>query len=319
MTDAKSDMENGQKKNDDGGPPRPDPKTEAYLQELLKEKHILSTSAYPHASRLMQEEVQRTQQTGKAAKDIRYADVYRERPIKVTVKVAVPIREHPKFNFVGKLLGPKGNSLKRLQEETMCKMSILGRGSMKDKVKEEELRKSLDPKYSHLSDDLHIEISALAPPAEAHARIAYALAEIRKFLIPDSNDDISMEQLREMENYSEPNAPGTEGEIPQKRPSSRHVRGGGFRGGAAGRGPPTRSQQPSSFSSRSGKPPEDPYYSQTYSRSGSDVTDAGGQYYRSNSPFGSQTESSRGRWKTTSASAPSRFIPRSAPYNRPNK
>lgn len=96
-------------------------------------------------------------------------------------------------------------------------------------VKEEELRKSLDPKYSHLSDDLHIEISALAPPAEAHARIAYALAEIRKFLIPDSNDDISMEQLREMENYSEPNAPGTDGEVPPKKPPSRHVRGG-FRG-----------------------------------------------------------------------------------------
>lgn len=39
------------------------------------------------------------------------------------------------FNFVGKLLGPKGNSLKRLQEETMTKMAILGRGSMRDKQK----------------------------------------------------------------------------------------------------------------------------------------------------------------------------------------
>jgi hypothetical protein len=39
------------------------------------------------------------------------------------------------FNFVGKLLGPKGNSLKRLQEETMTKMAILGRGSMRDKHK----------------------------------------------------------------------------------------------------------------------------------------------------------------------------------------
>lgn len=39
------------------------------------------------------------------------------------------------FNFVGKLLGPKGNSLKRLQEETMCKMSVLGRGSMRDRKK----------------------------------------------------------------------------------------------------------------------------------------------------------------------------------------
>lgn len=39
------------------------------------------------------------------------------------------------FNFVGKLLGPQGNSLKRLQHETGTKMSILGRGSMRDKAK----------------------------------------------------------------------------------------------------------------------------------------------------------------------------------------
>jgi hypothetical protein len=39
------------------------------------------------------------------------------------------------FNFVGKLLGPKGNSMKRLQEDTMTKMAVLGRGSMKDKQK----------------------------------------------------------------------------------------------------------------------------------------------------------------------------------------
>lgn len=39
------------------------------------------------------------------------------------------------FNFVGKLLGPRGNSMKRLQEETGAKMSILGKGSMRDKGK----------------------------------------------------------------------------------------------------------------------------------------------------------------------------------------
>lgn len=132
-------------------------------------------------------------------KDTKYVDIYREKPMKVSVKVLVPVREHPKFNFVGKLLGPKGNSMKRLQEETMCKMAVLGRGSMKDRQKEEELRNSLDPKYAHLSDDLHVEISALGPPAEAHARIAFALAEVRKYLIPDNNDNIRQEQMREME------------------------------------------------------------------------------------------------------------------------
>jgi len=57
----------------------------------------------------------------------------------------------------------------------------------------------LDPKYAHLSDDLHVEITAIAPPAEAHARIAFALAEVRKYLIPDNNDNIRQEQMREME------------------------------------------------------------------------------------------------------------------------
>jgi len=32
-------------------------------------------------------------------------------------------------------LGPKGNSLKRLQEDTMTKMAILGKGSMRNKEK----------------------------------------------------------------------------------------------------------------------------------------------------------------------------------------
>ena len=61
------------------------------------------------------------------------------------------------------------------------------------------MRLSADPKYQHLQEDLHVEITAFAPPAEAHARIAYALTEVRKYLIPDSNDEIRQEQMREME------------------------------------------------------------------------------------------------------------------------
>ncbi|CAH0550848.1 unnamed protein product [Brassicogethes aeneus] len=171
-----------------------------YVRELLAEKISIDQNKLPNATRLIDQEISKTQQIGKAPlKEVKYVDIYREKPIKVTVKVLVPVREHPKFNFVGKLLGPKGNSMKRLQEETMCKMAVLGRGSMKDRQKEEELRNSLDPKYSHLSDDLHVEISALGPPAEAHARVAFALAEVRKYLIPDNNDNIRQEQMREME------------------------------------------------------------------------------------------------------------------------
>ena len=35
----------------------------------------------------------------------------------------------------------------------------------------------------HLAEDLHVEITAFAPPAEAHARIAYALTEVAIFFM----------------------------------------------------------------------------------------------------------------------------------------
>jgi KH domain-containing RNA-binding signal transduction-associated protein 3 len=220
-----------------------------YVRELLHEKQSLDSSQWPNALRLLDQEVTREvariQASGKPLpKESKYVDIYREKPIRVAVKVLVPIKEHPKFNFVGKLLGPKGNSMKRLQEDTMTKMAVLGRGSMKDKQKEEELRASLDPKYAHLSDDLHVEIAAFAPPAEAHARIAYALAEVRKYLIPDSNDEIRQEQMREMEliqTVSDPGSAGSNNGTPSsgaRKPIRGALRGRGagiaIRGAAGG-------------------------------------------------------------------------------------
>lgn len=73
-------------------------------------------------------------------------------------------------------------TLKRIQAETQTKMSILGRGSMKDKSKEEELRNSGDPGYEHLTDDLHILVEA--NPPYSHVKLAAGVAEVRKMLIP---------------------------------------------------------------------------------------------------------------------------------------
>ncbi|XP_045505124.1 KH domain-containing, RNA-binding, signal transduction-associated protein 2-like isoform X2 [Colias croceus] len=191
-----------------------------YMRELLSEKIKLNNSKFPVSARLIDQEVVKVQASGRIPnRDTKYLDVFREKPIKVTVKVLVPIKEHPKFNFVGKLLGPKGNTMKQLQEETMCKMAILGRGSMRDRQKEEELRNSLEPKYAHLTDELHVEISALAPPAEAHARIAYALAEVKKYLLPDSHDMIRHNPMRDMIDRGAPPPPMPRPAPPRMPPS----------------------------------------------------------------------------------------------------
>ena len=86
------------------------------------------------------------------------------------------------FNLVGRLLGPKGLTLKRMQAETQTKMTILGRGSMRDKQKEEELRAGGDPMHAHLNDDLHIVVEVAGQFSEF--KLLAGVAEVRKMLIP---------------------------------------------------------------------------------------------------------------------------------------
>lgn len=69
---------------------------------------------------------------------------------------------------------------------------------MRDKAKEEELRKGGDPKYAHLNMDLHVFIEVFGPPCEAYALMAHAMEEVKKFLVPDMMDDICQEQFLEL-------------------------------------------------------------------------------------------------------------------------
>lgn len=49
---------------------------------------------------------------------------------------------------------------------------------------EESLRKSGEPKYAHLSMELHVFIEVFAPAPEAYMRMAHAMEEVKKFLFP---------------------------------------------------------------------------------------------------------------------------------------
>nr|XP_061838332.1 KH domain-containing, RNA-binding, signal transduction-associated protein 3-like [Nerophis lumbriciformis]XP_061838333.1 KH domain-containing, RNA-binding, signal transduction-associated protein 3-like [Nerophis lumbriciformis] len=170
--------------------------SEQYLPELLAEKGTLEP-AFRHSMRLLEQEIEKVEKD-EGKEDEKFIDVVVNKNMKLGQKVLIPVKQFPKFNFVGKLLGPRGNSLKRVQEDTLTKMSILGKGSMRDKEKEEELRQSGEAKYHHLNEDLHVLIEVFAPPAEAYARMGHALEEIKKFLIPDYNDEIRQAQLQEL-------------------------------------------------------------------------------------------------------------------------
>ncbi|XP_059225394.1 KH domain-containing, RNA-binding, signal transduction-associated protein 2 [Stomoxys calcitrans] len=168
-----------------------------YIDALLKEEARLPED-FPLCSALIRDAIDRIYLTGRIPGKELKADVFQQKPIKLTQTVYIPVKQYPHFNFLGKILGPKGNTLKRLHQETMCSIAIRGRRSMRDQEREEELRQSGDPAFNHLNKNLYVELSTVAPPAEAYARIAYALSEIRKYIIPDKNDEISQEQYREL-------------------------------------------------------------------------------------------------------------------------
>ncbi|XP_072554973.1 KH domain-containing, RNA-binding, signal transduction-associated protein 1 [Paramormyrops kingsleyae] len=166
-----------------------------YLPELLAEKDSLDAS-FTHVTNLISAEIDRIQKGESKQGDNAYLDLFATKNVKLKERVLIPVKQHPKFNFVGKILGPQGNTIKRLQEETGAKISILGKGSMRDKSKEEQLRKCGEAKYAHLSMELHVFVEVSAPVPEAYLRMARALEQVKKFLVPqDTKGDPCQEQL----------------------------------------------------------------------------------------------------------------------------
>ncbi|KAK5987954.1 Branchpoint-bridging protein [Cladobotryum mycophilum] len=54
------------------------------------------------------------------------------RPDQFTEKVYIPVSDFPGVNFIGQLLGPRGSSLKAMNDRTGATIAIRGRGSVKE-------------------------------------------------------------------------------------------------------------------------------------------------------------------------------------------
>ncbi|KAL8462061.1 hypothetical protein ACS0TY_033221 [Phlomoides rotata] len=118
--------------------------------------------------------------------------------VKRTIRVDIPVEQFPNYNFVGRLLGPRGNSLKRVEATTDCRVLIRGRGSIKDPVREEMMRGK--PGYEHLNEPLHILVEAELPVEIIDARLMQAKEILEDLLMPmdESQDFYKKQQLREL-------------------------------------------------------------------------------------------------------------------------
>ncbi|KAG7591177.1 K Homology domain [Arabidopsis thaliana x Arabidopsis arenosa] len=118
--------------------------------------------------------------------------------VKKVIRLDVPVDKYPSYNFVGRILGPRGNSLKRVELATHCRVFIRGRGSVKDTVKEEKLKGK--PGYEHLCEPLHVLIEAELPEDIINSRLEHAVHFLESLLKPmdESMDHYKREQLKEL-------------------------------------------------------------------------------------------------------------------------
>ena len=110
---------------------------------------------------------------------------------KTTEKLFIPVQEYPDINFVGLLLGPRGNTLRQLQEESGAKLAIRGKGSVKE-------GKEMDSVASQNAESLHVLISG-DTTAIVNKAINLTNEVIEKAISsPEGQNDFKRDQLRQL-------------------------------------------------------------------------------------------------------------------------
>uniref|UniRef100_A0AC34FIV8 K Homology domain-containing protein n=1 Tax=Panagrolaimus sp. ES5 TaxID=591445 RepID=A0AC34FIV8_9BILA len=172
-----------------------------HLAALLREKRNLLTtspSMYPQIQRLVDLEIWRIRQ--KLFQDDFNIDLQLPLPegekATLTEKVFLPCKKHPEVNFVGRIIGPRGQTAKQIETATGCKVMIRGKGSMREGDKSPRARTHVE----HLEEDLHVLLHCDDTPNRARVRINKAIDLINKISIPaDSGpDDLKRKQLIEL-------------------------------------------------------------------------------------------------------------------------
>lgn len=104
-------------------------------------------------------------------------------------KVYLPLKEFPEINFFGLLVGPRGNTLKKMERESGAKIAIRGKGS----VKEGKGRGN-----DNEEEDMHCVITA-----DDDSKVKKCIQLINKVIetaasTPESQNDHKRNQLREL-------------------------------------------------------------------------------------------------------------------------
>nr|XP_038936493.1 splicing factor 1 isoform X8 [Rattus norvegicus] len=119
---------------------------------------------------------------------------YKPPATRVSDKVMIPQDEYPEINFVGLLIGPRGNTLKNIEKECNAKIMIRGKGS----VKEGKVGRKDGQMLPGEDEPLHALVTA-----NTMENVKKAVEQIRNILkqgieTPEDQNDLRKMQLREL-------------------------------------------------------------------------------------------------------------------------
>lgn len=114
------------------------------------------------------------------------------RPPKLHKKLYIPMKEYPGYNFIGLIIGPRGNTQKRMEKETGAKIVIRGKGSVKEGRLQQKRDIKPDPSEN---EDLHVFVEA-----ETQDALDKAVGMVEKLLHPvdEGLNEHKRQQLREL-------------------------------------------------------------------------------------------------------------------------
>ncbi|CAM1502700.1 Fc.00g074760.m01.CDS01 [Cosmosporella sp. VM-42] len=157
----------------------------------------INTREYRYRKRLEDERHKLIEKAMKTIPNYHPPQDYR-RPTKTQEKVYVPVNDYPEINFtlptkVGLLIGPRGNTLKKMENDSGAKIAIRGKGSVK-----EGKGRSDAAHASNQEEDLHCLIMA-----DTEEKVNKAKKLIHNVIetaasIPEGQNELKRNQLREL-------------------------------------------------------------------------------------------------------------------------
>lgn len=177
-----------------GIPPNPEDRSPSPEPIYNSEGKRLNTREYRTRKKLEDERHALIQEMYKFNTDFKPPADYKPPLVKVSEKVMIPQEEHPDINFVGLLIGPRGNTLKAMEKETGAKIIIRGKGS----VKEGKVGRKDGQPLPGEDEPLHAFVTANNPES-----VKKAVDKIKEIIrqgveVPEGQNDLRRMQLREL-------------------------------------------------------------------------------------------------------------------------